>query len=107
VPFRQAHHRVGELVTTAARNGTSLDAVIRNRLSLGMTADDARTTPSAIAAAGPPPYAAAAASLQRVLDALRSAWMDAARRLAGRSRQWREARLAMASAVRGVQSTWR
>jgi argininosuccinate lyase len=98
--FRQAHRRIGELVTLAARSGDALENVAADFfVSLGLSTDVARTDPGAIAARPAYGGGAAAASLTPVLTDLRRAWSAAARRLADRVRHWREAQRDLALVV--------
>ena len=103
--FRQAHHRIGELVTIAAGRGEALEAVAAEFfVSLGLPADLARTDPGAIGASAAYGGGPALASLARVLTDLRKEWSAAARRLADRRRAWREARRELAAAVEGLRA---
>lgn len=103
MPFRQAHHRVGELVTRAAARGEPLQDAARALFrELGIGADAAGLDPARVAAAaehgggpGPP-------SLRRAVAELRGEWTAAARRLAARRHAWRQGERALDAAAAAV-----
>jgi argininosuccinate lyase len=101
--FRQAHHRVGELVGMAGQQGQTLEAAtVALLLSLGLPPEPGWPDPPAIARDAAYGGGPAAASLQRVIAELRRGWIGAAHRLAAQSRHWRKAARALEIAVAGV-----
>jgi argininosuccinate lyase len=101
--FRQAHHRVGELVTAAGERGESLGRAAESLFrEQGITMDAGGLEPAAVAAAAAYGGGPAGASLGRIVPELRRGWTDAARRLGERSRRWREGERALDAAVAGV-----
>ncbi len=99
--FRQAHHRVGELVTSAAERGESLERAAESLFrEQGIAADAAELEPVAVAKAAA--YGGGPASLERIVPQLRRGWTDAARRLDERCRRWRQGERALDTAVAGV-----
>jgi argininosuccinate lyase len=100
--FRQAHQRIGELVTIAARRGDSLEVLAAELFaSLGLR-DGVMVDADAIASRAAYHGAPSAVSLGPLLATFRTAWIEAARRLTDRSRQWREAKRDLASAIQDL-----
>lgn len=101
--FRQAHRRIGEVVTSAGSNGQAFEAAtVELFLSLGVPVDVARTDPAAISAGAACGGGPAASSMRQVLSELTTRWREAARRLADRSRHWYAGALDLTSAVDGL-----
>jgi argininosuccinate lyase len=103
MPFRRAHHQVGEAVREALDRGEPLEAAAGRLLAEhGLEAQAAWTDPAAVAAAAAYGGGPATASLERILAELRAGWTDAARRLRERTRVWAEGERALEAAVAGV-----
>lgn len=103
IPFRRAHHRVGEAVREALERGEPLEAAAGRLLAEhGLEAQAAWTDPDAVAAAAAYGGGPARASVGRILAELRAGWTDAARRLRERARAWSEGERALDTAVAGV-----
>jgi argininosuccinate lyase len=101
--FRQAHHRVGELVTDAAVRGEPLaEAAGALFRELGIAADAAGLDPAAVAAAAAYGGGPAESELRRAVAELRREWAAAARRLHARRERWREGDRALDAAAAGV-----
>jgi argininosuccinate lyase len=101
--FRQAHHRVGELVTAAAERGEPLEHAARSLLRAhGVAAGADGLDPAAVAAAAAYGGGPGGASLEGIVRALRRGWADAARRLDERARRWHAGARALDLAVAGV-----
>jgi argininosuccinate lyase len=101
--FRQAHHRVGELVTAAAEGGEPMSASAERCFAeLGAPFDPAWLDPADVAASAAYGGGPAASSLRRVRAELRAAWGSAAARVRERSRRWRGGEAALEAAVAAV-----
>lgn len=103
MPFRQAHHQIGALITEGSGRGEPLDeAAARLFGTHGVVPDPAWTDPAAVAAGAAYGGGPGGASLRRIVAELREGWTGAARRLAERSRLAREGARALDEAVAGV-----
>jgi len=101
--FRQAHHRVGELVTEAAGRGASLEEAAADLFrELGIGAEAAGLDPASVAAEAAYGGGPAEASLGRAIVELRREWSAAARRLHARRLRWREGDRALDAATAGI-----
>lgn len=101
--FRSAHHLVGALVTGAAERGEPLAASAGEMFrEHGVEADPAWLDPAAVAASAAYGGGPARTSLRRIVGELRAGWKDAARRLEGQLRGWREGDRALDEAVAGI-----
>jgi argininosuccinate lyase len=102
--FRQAHYRVGRLVTRANECNEPLEVAAHTFLGeQGLAVQSNWFDPAAVAARAAYGGGPAASSLRRVLTELRGGWTDAARRLIDQVRQWnsaaRDLRLAVATVL--------
>jgi argininosuccinate lyase len=101
--FRQAHRRVGELVTAASERGESLAAVADRCFGeYGVALDPQWLDPAAVAAAAAYGGGPAEPSMRRVLAELRVGRRDAGRRLRERSRRWWRGAMALDAAAEEV-----
>jgi argininosuccinate lyase len=91
LPFRRAHHAVGEAVTEAAARGEPLSVAAGRLLREHGLPDDAPwLDPEAVAAASAYGGGPGRASLERVLGEVRAARAEARDRLRERARRWSE-----------------
>jgi argininosuccinate lyase len=103
LPFRHAHHLVGEVVTAAAERGAPLrDAAAPLLREHGLAAEAAWLDPDAVAAAAAYGGGPAEPSLRRALAEAREEWTAAARRLDARARRWREGERSLDAAAAAV-----
>lgn len=103
LPFRRAHHRVGEMVTAASEGGETLDGCAERLFGeYGVAVEPGWLDPAAVAAEAAYGGGPADPSLRRILRELREGWTEASRRAGEHSRRWREGARALDLAVAGL-----
>jgi argininosuccinate lyase len=101
--FRQAHHRVGELVGEADERRQAFDeAAVSLLRQHGLAADSGWLDPTSIAGGAVYGGGAAPDSFSRVAAVLRRGWTAAAGRLAQQTRRWSDGARLLQAAVRRI-----
>lgn len=103
MPFRTAHHEVGEAVRRSDESGQPLEQVAAEMWAADGWADAAGSLdPAGVAAASVYGGGPGGEGFARALDAARASWHEAAAELAARVRAWDAGARALEDATRGI-----